>query len=34
MVEQIRKAWCIRYTVAHNIDVPSKYANMRRVIGV
>lgn len=27
-------AWCIRYAVAHNIDVPSKYANMRRVIGV
>lgn len=27
-------AWCIRYAVAHNIDVPSKYANMRKAIGV
>mgnify|MGYP003287930734 CR=1 FL=1 len=27
-------AWCIRYAVAHGIDVPSKYDNMRRVIGV
>ena len=27
-------AWCIRYAVAHGIDVPSKYSNMRRVIGV
>lgn len=27
-------AWCVRYAVAHGIDVPSKYDNMRRVIGV
>lgn len=27
-------AWCIRYATAHGIDVPSKYANIRRILNL
>ena len=35
--QQIHKyqfAWCLRYAVAHDIPIPSKYNYMRKVIGV
>lgn len=35
--QQIHKyqfAWCLRYAVAHDIPIPSKYSYMRKVIGV
>ena len=35
--QQIHKykfAWCIRYSALHDIPIPHKYDNMRRIIGV
>jgi hypothetical protein len=33
-VHKYQFAWCLRYAVAHDIPIPSKYSYMRKVIGV